>query len=154
MAKDPGKDESLCRNPVGTVTSDQRVASTVQVMGTNPDVVEMAPYRFGSGCWPHCARTSTVGRAERQGGPECGALWPALEEQILDVPAPRAAEQVEDTVCEVFPQEKVQQRFVEPEVGEMVSHDRIQRRTAEQFQLLSCRSEFLTGSVKRAGLSK
>ena len=23
----------------------------------------------------HCARTGTVGRAEQQGGPECGALW-------------------------------------------------------------------------------
>ena len=39
---------------------------------TNPDALVVLDVAAGA----HCARTSTVGRAERRGGPVCGAPWP------------------------------------------------------------------------------
>ena len=43
-----------------------------------------------------CADTCTVGRSGRRSGP-VGSTLAALEEQILEAPAPRTAEQVEET---------------------------------------------------------
>ena len=73
-----------------------------------------------------------------------------------------------DQMLEGFTQDRVQQRVVElnilpemieqlVEVPKTMSQKGIQRRTAEQIvglQLLSSWSEFLRGSVNRAGLSR
>ena len=66
---------------------------------TNPDVVEMASCRFGGGCWrPLCM----YGRS----GPSRAARWAGVWSALA------ALEKGKETFCEVFSQDRVQQRLV------------------------------------------
>ena len=96
------------------------------VLGDNPDDVEMAPCRHG------CLH-SGPSRATRWAG-----VWntmAALEDHILNSPISRTAEQVEETLCEVFSQDRVQQRLVKQmiEVRKVSRKDHIFQGPGEQI---------------------
>ena len=59
----------------------------------------------------------------------------ALEEHILRALAPRTAEQVEETVCEVFSQDRLQQRLVKQmiEVRNVSRKDHILQGSGSRF---------------------
>ena len=66
---------------------------------TNPDVVEMASCRFESGCLPTLCPYG-------HSGPSRGARWAGVWGTLA------ALEKGKETVCEVFTQDRVQQRLV------------------------------------------